>query len=137
MSILGQKTKNPSLPCLFLFKYSNGALEYQDTFYYQFYRWEDFATYLGNYHDNGNDFYFTEKIKFSVGISVDEEILRNNAILVLLKRENTISRSEERFGNPPVKYSEDGCLTPDNYSLDANWLDHYEVVTITNKEKLK
>ncbi len=129
---IASKDKNPSFPCLYLFKYSNGGLYSLGTFYYEFYRWESFATYLGNYHDNSNDFAYTEKIKFSVGVAEDEETLRNNAILVLLKRENIISRSEEESREPPVRYAGYECI-----GSTENSLDKYEVVTIMNKEKLR
>jgi len=42
----------------------NSYIDYEWTLKYHFSKWEDYETYLWNYHDNWNDFNYTEKIDF-------------------------------------------------------------------------
>ncbi len=129
--------KEPLLPCIFLYKYDNGSLIYVGTFDYKLYHWEDYATYLGNYHDNHNDFKYQTTVKFSIGFQVDEKMLMSSTLLVLLKKQNSIERSEDRFENPPVQYSASNCITPDYNSLNSDFLKDFEVVALINKDKIK
>lgn len=129
--------KDPNLPCIFLYKFDNGSLSYVGTFDFKLYRWEDYATYLGNYHDNHNDFKYQSTVKFSIGYQEEETTLNGSPLFVLVKKENTIYRTEERFDNPPVSYSSSPCSLTGYTSLDTKSLGDFEVVAILNKDKLK
>lgn len=129
--------KDPNLPCIFLYKFDNGSLNYVGTFDYKLYHWEDYATYLGNYHDNHNDFKYQSTVKFSIGYQEEETTLTSSALLVLVKKQNTIYRSEDRFGNPPVNYSSSDCSTTGYNSLDNELFKDFEVIAILNKDKIK
>ena len=75
----------------------------EGTFRTEFNRWEDYATYLGNYHDSHNDFAKVNSVKFKLGLQVSDEKLNKPYAIVLMK-ENVLARHYERFDNPPVSY---------------------------------
>lgn len=95
--------KNPQLPQLALYKIEGDKMFFKGTFLTRFAHWEDYGTYLGNYNDNRNDFSKTSTVKFKVGIEIGEDVLKE-AYAIVLKKENGLTRSYERFQNPPVSY---------------------------------
>ncbi|MDR3272529.1 MAG: hypothetical protein LBT29_03480 [Flavobacteriaceae bacterium] len=129
--------KDPKLPPISVYKIKNGSLSLIGTMGYEFSRWKDFGTYLGNNADFGNDFAHTQTISFSLGLSVSKEDFDNNAVFVVVKKNNCFYRNYDRYNNPPVSYraSSVDCdvkstLTVDDFDND------YVVVKIFNKNKL-
>jgi hypothetical protein len=55
VSILSEN-KDPKLPPISIYKISEGSLSLIGTMNYRFSKWEDYASYLGNDADYGNDF---------------------------------------------------------------------------------
>lgn len=127
--------KNPNLPPIGIYKMSNGILSLIGTMGYEFSRWDDYGSYLGNDHDFKNDFAHTKTIPFSLGLSVSNESLDNNAIFVVIKKENCFYRNSDRFGRPPVSYKSSGCNLKSTLSVDDFDKD-YVLVKIFNKNKL-
>ena len=85
---------------------------------FEFVSWKNYATFLGNYHDTGNDFANSERIRFSMGLQVKNEDLSKPLYLVAAKT-GCADRSEDRFGNPPVKYYTYSCNSfPDVLSVE-------------------
>lgn len=126
--------KDPKLPMFYLYRIKGDKLEYITNFDLRFARWRDYGTYLGNYTDNGNDFSKTATIPFKIGVEVSDEVLKE-PLVILLKKENCMTREYDRFGNPPVSYSNSGCETPKTLTIvDIN--NNYSVINFYNKNKL-
>lgn len=94
---------DPQLPQLALYMINGDKMSLEGTFRTEFNRWEDYATYLGNYHDSHNDFAKVNSVKFKLGLQVSDEKLNKPYAIVLMK-ENVLARHYERFDNPPVSY---------------------------------
>lgn len=132
---ISSDNKNPELPPIGVYKMTSGTLSLIGTMGYEFSRWDDYSSYLGNDHDFKNDFAHTKTISFSLGLSVSNENINNDAVFVVVKKENCFSRSTDRFGNPPISYNSSGCnlkstLTVDDFDKD------YVLVKIFNKNKI-
>ena len=126
------ESKNPKLPQLAIYTISGDHMTYEGIFATKFARWDDYGSYLGNYHDNGNDFAKTSSVRFKVGREVSEDIIKGPYALVLIK-ENVLTREYEEYENPPVSYS--GIVNyPSSLSLDDFLKEdsQYVVVRIAN-----
>lgn len=132
---VSSKVKEPELPPIAVYKVENGTLSLINTLEYRFYRWEDYGSYLGNDADYGNDFAHTSTIRFSCGLSIPKDDINNNAVFVVVKKENCFYRSTDRFGNPPVSYNSSGCNLKPTLSIDDFEKD-YVLVKVFNKNKL-
>jgi hypothetical protein len=75
---------------------------------FEFVRWSSYATFLGNYHDDGNDFAHTASIKFSMGLQVDNGAI-SKPLYIVASSIGCANRSSNRFGNPPVSYYTYDC----------------------------
>ncbi|MEI7597347.1 MAG: hypothetical protein WCK02_16480 [Bacteroidota bacterium] len=128
-------SKNPSLPPISIYKMLNGSLTLIGTMGYEFSRWKDYGTYLGNNADFGNDFAHTKTISFSCGLSISKTDIDDEAVFVVVKKTNCFYRSEDRFGSPPVSYSEGECGIKSNLTIDDFDKD-YVLVKVFNKNKL-
>lgn len=100
--------KDPKLLPMAVYASEGGALKRIGVMGYEFTRWESFATFLGNYHDTGNDFAHSERIRFSMGLQVPITEITKPVFIVAAKG-GCAERSEDRFGNPPVRYMNYAC----------------------------
>ena len=96
-------SKNPNLPTLAVYSINGDKMNREGIMSIEFARWRDYGTYLGNYHDNGNDFAKTGTIRFKLGVELSED-LKNSPYAIVLKKSNDLSRYEDRFANPPISY---------------------------------
>ncbi|MBM6993833.1 MAG: hypothetical protein I3J02_11335 [Prevotella sp.] len=94
----------PKLPQLAVYKISGDKMIYVESFNTEFAHWEDYATYLGNYHDSKNDFSKVSTVKFKIGVEVSESVV-SRPFAVICKKQNELSKSYDRFKNPPVSYN--------------------------------
>ena len=63
-------SKNPNLPLFYVYVFEKDKLiriSRLKGMSYEFYKWEDYGTYLGNSADYSNDFSRTKKVRFDVG----------------------------------------------------------------------
>lgn len=128
-------SKDPNLPPIVVYKAENGQLNLIGTMGYEFVRWKDYGSYLGNYADYGNDFSHTKTISFSCGVEITKSDLDNNAIFVVVKKANCFYRSTDRFNNPPVSYKDRSCGV--NAILGVDDFDkEYVLVKVFNRNKL-
>ena len=132
---ISSEIKEPKLPPVAVYKISNGSLELIDKLGYRFSKWEDFGTYLGNNSDYGNDFSHTKTISFSMGLSISQSDLKNEILFVVVKNENCINRSTNRFENPPVSYASGNCAIKSTLTV-YDFDNDYVLVKIFNKNKL-
>lgn len=110
----------------------DSALRYITSFSFKFQRWEDYGTYLGNYHDKSNDFAYSETVKFAMGAKIPTEYL-NKPIIIVSRKEPTFVKSIERFGNPPVSYDSGGTMLQ-NISRSFEWDDNkYVFIALLNR----
>lgn len=95
---------DPDLPGFALYWADGKELRRIAEFDLQFIRWEDYATYLGNYHDSRNDFAKNATIPFTMGAHVTDKELAKRPLYVVATTKGCQSRSYERFRSPPVYY---------------------------------
>ena len=110
------ESHDPNLPQLAMYVINGDKMQLEGCFRTEFARWEDYATYLGNYHDSHNDFSKVNTVKFKLGLQVTDEKLSKPYAIVLLKK-NVLTRKYERFENPPISYVGDANY-PSTLTLD-------------------
>lgn len=97
------ESSDPNIPEVALYSISGSKLVYEGRFFTNFARWEDYGSYLGNYHDNGNDFSKVSTVRFKIGCHANSEVFKKPYI-VLVKNVCKLERKYEKFENPPVSY---------------------------------
>ncbi len=132
---ISAESKDPSLPPISVYQISNGSLKLLGTMGYEFVRWKDYGSYLGNYADYGNDFAYTKTISFNCGLSVSQSIMDKDPVFVVVKKANCFNRTNNTYGNPPISYTAGTCnikstLTVDDFDND------YFLIKVFNKHKL-
>lgn len=124
--------KNPKLPQLAVYQINGDTMAFEGVFSTEFARWDDYGSYLGNYHDNGNDFAKTSSVRFKIGKEVPDELIKGPYALVL-KKENVLTRQYEQFENPPISYigyvDYPSTLKLDDFTGDKN---SFVVIKISN-----
>ena len=118
---------DPDLPGFALYWADGKQLRKIDEFDLKFVRWEDYATYLGNYSDSRNDFAKNPTIPFTVGAHGSDEDLSRRPLYVVATTKGCKSRSFERFRNPPVFYvgacaDLEGALSIESFASDRGKL---------------
>lgn len=124
------ESKDPALHMFALYYLdSDSSLILVNAMEYRFQRWEDYGTYLGNYLDKNNDFAYSETVKFTLGTTIPENLLKNKLFIVSIKTPSFI-RSVARFDNPPVSYSSNGKMVR-RISKDFEWTENgYTLISI-------
>ncbi len=102
------KSKDPKLAPLIVYASNGGELKRLGVMGFEFVRWSSYATFLGNYHDDGNDFAHTASIKFSMGLQVENGAI-SKPLYIVASSIGCANRSSDRFGNPPVSYYTYDC----------------------------
>ena len=128
-------TKQPQLPPITVFKASGGKLTWIGTLGYEFSRWEDYGSYLGNNADYGNDFAHSKTIPFSCGLAISQYIMNNSPVFVVVKKTHCFYRSTDRFKTPPVEYLAGDCKIKNELTLN-DFDNEYMLIKIFNKNKL-
>jgi len=81
---------NPELPPILIYQMENGVLNKLGVLAYEFRRWKDYGSYLGNYTDYGNDFSHSKTIPFNCGLELSNEELKGKSIYVVLKKTDVL-----------------------------------------------
>lgn len=127
---ISTKAKDPKLPGFFACRFSKeGEFEGCDQLRLEFYRWDDYSTYLGNYKDSGNDFAKKETVKFTAGYSATQEQLEQPAIVVLTPSCHV--RDYKRFRGPDEFYTST-CTAPTLAEIGD-----LPIVDVLNKKALR
>lgn len=95
---------DPKLPGVALYWADGKVLRKVTDFDMEFARWEDYGTYLGNYHDSGNDFAKTATISFELGAQGSDADLARRPLYLVATKHGCQSQGADRFRNPPVYY---------------------------------
>lgn len=108
------KSKDPRLAPLVVYASNGGELKRLGVMGFEFVSWSSYATFLGNYHDEANDFAHKASIRFSMGLQVPNEAI-TKPLYIVASSSGCADRSSDRFGNPPVRYSTYSCdqVVPD------------------------
>lgn len=106
---ISSETKNPSLPPVLAYQMNNGELELIGTLGYEFRRWEDYGSYLGNNADYGNDFAHSKTIPFNLGLQVSDDKFVGKTVYIVMKKTGCFERKKKDYGNPEIQYSEGIC----------------------------
>lgn len=131
---ISSESKYPKLPPVYAYKILDGELKYVETLDYEFARWDDYGSYLGNYSDFRNDFAHTKTIRFELGSQISEEEIKNNPIFIIVGNDNTFERNSERFKNPPISYSRSSYDYKNVLSIED--FKYYTLIKIFNKNLL-
>jgi len=123
-------SKEPKLPQLAVYTVSGDKMNLVETFRTEFARWNDYGSYLGNYHDNGNDFAKTSSVRFKLGAEVSQEILKKPYAIVMMNA-NVLTREYDKWENPPVSYVGSGSY-PSILSLENFTAGNYTLVKLAN-----
>ncbi|ROQ53792.1 hypothetical protein [Pseudomonas putida] len=102
------KSKDPRLAPLVVYASNGGELKRLGVMGFEFVSWSNYATFLGNYHDDANDFAHKASIRFSMGLQVPNEAI-TKPLYIVASSSGCADRSSDRFGNPPVSYSTYSC----------------------------
>ena len=125
-------SKDPNLPTLAVYSIKGETMNLEGIMRVEFARWKDYGHYLGNYHDNSNDFAKTSTIRFKLGVELSDDV-KNKPYAIILKKSNDLSRHYDRYENPPVSYRGRPSY-PYSLSLDdfTKQYSPYVVVKIAN-----
>lgn len=130
------KEQEPTLPPLYAYHLDASGIALIGMLDTRFYRWEDFATYLGNYHDSANDFSKRDTVKFTAGIQIKTDILKKGTVFVGMSKTPCMTRENERFRNPPVYYSRSACIASLQHRIDPDiLLSSFEPVYLSSHER--
>lgn len=102
------KSKDPRLAPLVVYASNGGELKRLGVMGFEFVSWSSYATFLGNYHDDANDFAHKASIRFSMGLQVPNEAI-TKPLYIVASSSGCANRSSDRFGNPPVSYLTYSC----------------------------
>lgn len=102
------KSKDPSLFGIGLYVEGKGLLNLIGRFKYEFQRWTDYGSYLGNSADFRNDFAHTTTIPFTIGASILNDDVHKPIYLIITK-EGCNTRLYHEFSRPQVSYSSYKC----------------------------
>ena len=132
---ISAESKDPLLPPISVYQTSNGSLSLVGTMGYEFVRWKDYGSFLGNYADYGNDFAHTKTIAFNCGLSVSQSLIEKDPVFVVVKKSNCFNRTYNSYGNPPVSYIKGNCNIKSTLTVDDFDNDHF-LVKVFNKSEL-
>ncbi|MDC1308974.1 hypothetical protein N8Y96_02480 [Saprospiraceae bacterium] len=129
------ESKSPNLPPIYVYQLIDGKLQFKATAFYKFHRWEDYASYLGNNADYGNDFARTETIRFSPGVQLAMDDFNKYPTFLMVKKSNCVLKNKDRFGNPPISYSNSACNYDQTLTADMATEDYF-TIKIYNQDKI-
>jgi len=98
------KVKEPALPSVVVYYSQEEKLYLLGQMTYNFYQWEDYGTYLGNYHDSNNDFNYVETVKFAMGVSISEQIPKGSKLYIVAFDNKGFIKNHDKFRHPEIFY---------------------------------
>lgn len=104
---VSSESKNPNLPLFYVYVFEEDKLvrlSGLNGMTYEFYRWDDYGSYLGNDADYGNDFSRTKKIRFDVGEQLEISKYEGKEIYLVMSKKEYAYRRSTLLGNPEIQY---------------------------------
>ncbi|MCE7764843.1 hypothetical protein GQL56_19520 [Pseudomonas putida] len=102
------ESKDPRLAPLIVYASNGGELKRLGVMGFEFVSWSSYATFLGNYHDNANDFAHKASIRFSMGLQIPNDSI-TKPLYIVASSSGCADRRSDRFGRPPVSYATYSC----------------------------
>lgn len=127
---ISSESKNPELPPILAYQYFDGKLLLLGTLRYEFRRWKDYGSYLGNYADYGNDFAHSKTIPFNLGFETSEDNLKSGRVYVVMKKTNCFKRENKDFGRPEVQYKMGDCGAKSSLEVEDFEKDYVLIKTL-------
>ncbi len=125
--------ENPRLPAILLYKAGKQNLEIVDAMTWMFYGWKNEQAFLGNTKDEGNLLGPGRTVRFSPGLAVREETMKNQVLVLVVHKSSCMIRTERKFDNPPLFYDAKTCRAKGQLSL-KELAQNYEVLKIFNQQ---
>lgn len=127
-------SKDPRLPAFYVAQMKDGFPTYVGVAKVEFYKWEDYGSYLGNYADYGNDFSRSTTVRFTAGREIPMSLAKEALFLVATKSP-CMKRQYDRFGNPPTSYSTFDCpMSALRKPPHEFWSEHALVAVLNAKQ---
>jgi len=127
---IASKEKSPSLPAFYVGVVNDsGIITNLMRMEYNFYRWENYGTYLGNYEDFRNDFEKKDTVSFTVGAQLKKDQTKGKTVIIFSDKEECFERSRKNFGRPPVMYHS-SCISPGANITAKDFIENYVAVRI-------
>lgn len=95
---------SPELPQFAVYSINGSYMNLVQRFMIRYARWSSYGHYLGNYHDNRNDFSKVSTIPFKLAAEVSDEILSGPYAIVMYNK-NVLVEQYDRYQNPPQSWS--------------------------------
>ena len=108
---VSSKSKDPALFGIGAYVADGPTLTQVGRFHYRFAHWADFGAVLGNHADFRNDFGHTSRIPFTVGASIDQNVIRRRPLYLVVTREGCHKRHQDRLLQPPIHYLPESCAS--------------------------
>lgn len=124
---------DPRLPPILLYKVGKQNLEIVDVMTWMFYGWKNEQAYLGNTKDEGNLLGPGRTVRFSPGLAIREEMMKNQVLVLVVHKSFCMKRTERKFDNPPLFYDANTCRAKGRLSLHE-LAQNYEVLKIFNRQ---
>jgi hypothetical protein len=105
------KNKDPALFGIAAYVADGPKLTQVGSFRYRFARWMDFGAVLGNHADFRNDFAHTTRVPFTVGVPIDQEVVKRRPLYLVVTREGCHKRHQDRLSQPPIHYLPQSCAS--------------------------
>lgn len=105
---ISAENKNPKLPLFYVYVYENSKLNLISStsgMKYEFYRWEDYGSYLGNEADYSNDFRRSKTVRFAIGEELIVNDYKDKEVYLVLSKKNFAYKTPTRIGNPEIEYA--------------------------------
>ena len=97
-------SKDPAIPTLAVYSIKGDKLNLEGVLSIRIARWSEYEYYVGLENDNKNDFSKVNTVKFKLGCELSETVF-SKPYIVVLKKANTIRRSERTTGRPKIYYT--------------------------------
>lgn len=128
-AVIESKINTPLLPAFFVYILEDGVLKRisdKTGMDIEFYKWEDYGTYLGNDADYSNDFERTKSIRFDIGDELKISDYKGKEIYLVATKEGQMVKEYNSLRNPPISYKKSSrylapptkILTPDNFDSE-------------------
>ena len=93
-------SKTPKIPQFAVYSINGSEMKLVERFTTEYARWSDYGAYLGNYHDNRNDFAKVSTVNFKLGAEVNAEIV-GAPYAIVMYNSNVLTEHYDRWKNPP------------------------------------
>lgn len=126
--------KSPWLPDVVIYKIDGKKMTKLAALDYRFRRWSSYGTFIGLYHDSGNDFATSASVPFNAGAQITTEDGKQPFAVVSTGK--LCHRLGSVIGQPSIQYNRHyECASKDQLTLEDFTKDNYRVLAFFNRPK--